>query len=53
MQGWKIRRSVLCASVISSHQNQSPAVIMLATIKRGKGGDVKWQEGGEREGEQN
>jgi len=43
MQGWKIRRSVLCANAISYHQNQSPA-IMLAEI--GKGGDVKWQEGG-------
>jgi len=53
MRGWKIRRNALCASVISSHQNQSPAQ-MLAEAKRGKGGDVKWQEGGgKREGEQN
>jgi len=45
VQGWKIRRSVLCASVTSFHQNQSPAQI-LAEGKRGKGGDMKWQEGG-------
>jgi len=53
MRGWKIRRNALCASGILFRQNQSPA-IMLAEAKRGKGGDVKWQEGGERvEGGQN
>jgi len=46
MQEWKIRKSVLCASIISSHHiNQSPAQ-MLTEGKRGKGGDMKWQEGG-------
>jgi len=39
MQELSIRRNALSANAISSHQNQSPA-IMLARIKEGKGGDV-------------
>jgi len=47
MREWKIRRNALCASGISYHQNQSPA--MLAEIERG--GDVGWRERGERGGQ--
>jgi len=54
MRGWKIRRNALCASGISYHQNQSPA-IMLAKTKKERGGDAEWREGeggkGERGGQ--
>jgi len=53
MRGWRSQRSVPSVNITSSHQNQSPAII-LAEGKRAKGGDEEWQEGGEKvEGEQN
>jgi len=44
MRGWRSQRNALSANATSSHQNQSPAIMLARTKKEGKGGDVEWQE---------